>query len=1077
MSDVRSAGSGGFAGRQHELARLTVLLDRALGGRIVLALVSGEAGIGKTSLIDRLLDDATARGISTARGTCWHSEQAPAFWPWREVLRAVLREPVAQSVVGGLGRGERAQLARVVPELGHADGSPADGSSEYARIELLTAAATLLEQAAADRPLVVVLDDLHWADPSSLDLLQIVGRRSVAVPLLVVGAYRPDEVEPGSPQARVLVELAEAAEPLRLAGLTDGEVAELVRFQVGPEIADRWAPEVARRSGGHPFFARELSHLLATRTDGGSGVPHAVQGAIGRRVARLDGTCLRMLEAASVCGKDLLPDVLATVCRIGPTQVAEQVGEAIAAGILVADGLDAAHPRFAHDLFRESIYAALPVRARVALHQRVGVALESRHCRGGVVYPGEPARHFAAAISLDGPDRALRWTQHAAEADRAGLAFLEASRHLARLREAAQDNGVDLAGETTVDLLVAEAHDRARGGDVETARSLLKQAYALARGLADPERLAAVALGVQQLGARFGMRREQVTDLLEEARTAFDGDSSATAAKVTAGLARELAHSVVADRRRAAPLSERALEIARSARDESALADCLLARHDAIWGPGTAAERLDLATEIVELAERNGDRERQTDGVLLRANALLELGSPTFRTELATHLRMATDLHQPRYDYLVHTRRAAIAMLDGRISTAERLIDEAATLGRQVAEPDVDNVRHTQTIGTCWARGDAGQLLAFADRAIAWWVGIPSFSHAVAAAFRARAGALDQARRDLAVVVELGQWKADRSYVWPANLLAAAAARLGERDLCAELYEQLAPVAGECGVNAALVCFMGSHAHWAGISAAALGRVDDAVTHLRVAVAVHERLGARAWEAESCAELATLLGPDGEPFRRRAAALSADAGQAAHVPAPQAAASAAVEAMLRSDGELWEITFGGRSARIRDAKGLHDLAVLIARTGVEVHVLDLASPQAPRTAGAAPVLDAPARAAYARRLAELDEDRAEAQDRHDLGHLARLDVEREALLTELRTAAGLGGRTRGLGADPAERARKAVTSRIRDAIRRISAVLPELAAHLDRSVTTGTTCCYRPAEPVTWRRAAQQQDR
>lgn len=1080
MSVAPSERRSGFVGRARAVARLTAVLDRTLAGYPALVLVSGEAGIGKTALVDCIAEDASARGVTTAWGTCWHSAQAPAFWPWAQVIRSITGDHDSASLIAAVGPGERAQLARLAPDLSASNMPSADdGGSEQARFELLNAAASFLERAARIRPLAVVLDDLHWADQSSLDLLQFVARRAHQVPLLVIGAYRHDEIEPGSAAARVLGELAGTAESLRLAGLDDDEVAELMQLVVGEDIADRWAAEVIRRSGGHPFFVRELSHLLAGHPAHGDrvAVPDAVREVIARRLARLAPACVSMLEAAAVCGNQVLPDVVADVCRSGSAQIAEQVAEAVRAGILVAEEPQDVRARFAHDLFRESLYASLPVRARMLLHQRVGAALESRQTRGGTAFPSAMARHFTAAIALDGPERALRWALAAARADEASLAFIEAADHLERLRAAAQDHGVDLSPETMVDLLVTEADDRARGGDPGTARARLEQAREIARLLPEPYRLAAVALGVQRLGARFGMPRDTVTDLLDEARAALAGSGSTAEARVTASLARELAHSVIAERPRAGPLSERALEVARAAGDPATLASCLLARHDVVWGPGTAAERLELATEIVDLADRTGDRERRADGVLLRANALLELGSPTFRIELAAYLRQAGEFRQPRYDHLVLTRRAALALIDGRLGDAEALIDVASVLGRRIAEPDTDNVGMSQTIGLCWARGDPAELVEFADRAVSWWVGIPTFSHAVAAGFRARAGALDGARRALAVVMELDEWRADRSYVWPAGVLTAAASRLGERDLCAELYEQLTPVAGDCGVTAAMVCFMGSYAHWAGVAAAALGRTGDAVAHLETALAIHVRLGARVWEAESCAELADVLGVEGEQYRVRTADLAVELGLGAvaarmgHPPAPLPVAGPGMRnAVLRRDGELWEVGLGGRSARLRDAKGLHDLAALVARPGTDMHVLELASPRAPRPGPGSPTLDSRARSEYRRRLAELEDGRAEAEDHHDDGRRARLDAEREALLAELRVAAGLGGRVRNLGGDATERARKAVASRLREAIRRIEAVVPELGAHLDRSVVTGTTCRYQPTEPVSWSR-------
>ena len=234
---------------------------------------------------------------------------------------------------------------------------------------------------------------------------------------------------------------------------------------------------------------------------------------------------------------------------------------------------------------------------------------------------------------------------------------------------------------------------------------------------------------------------------------------------------------------------------------------------------------------------------------------------------------------------------------------------------------------------------------------------------------------------------------------------------------------------------------MGSNAHWAGMLARALGRLDDAQIWLEQALATHQRLGARVWEAETQLELAALA-----PVRD-------DAGPA--------------DAELRRDGELWLVRHRDSSAHFRDLKGLTDLAVLLARPGTPVHVLELAGAgNHDRHTGT--LLDATARAAYRHRLAELDADLTDARADHDIGRVELVQEERASLLAELSQAAGLAGRARPLGASTTERARKAVTARLREAIGRITVVLPELGAHLDRSVQTGTECCYRPVEQLTW---------
>ncbi len=1067
-----------FVGRVRALSRLLGTIDDAATGRARLVLVSGEAGIGKTTLIG----EATARsGSQVGWGTCADAERAPAFWPWTTALRDLLTA-VGPDAAERLTRIDTAELARLLPELAGAGAdaglSNAPLDADAARLRLFDAAARLLERLARHTPALVVLDDLQWADESTMALLRFVAQPYRPVPLVVVGAYRHDEV--GADTARALAALAEHGEPVQLRGLSRDEVGELVTDAAGAAAADRWAADVHRRTGGHPFFARQLIELLTDPTQPSGAVPAAAHGLVARRVERLSADGRALVEAAAVAGTELMPDVLADVCGIEPAAVALLVEQGVRAGVLARDANDGERPttsRLAHDLFRETIAAALPVPERLALHQRIADALERRHARGSPVVAADLARHTAAAVPLDGGRRAIHWARSAARAECARLAFGEAAAHLARARRAVEDTGDTSSGAVLVDLLVEEADARARTGDPSAARTLLHDAQHRAVTLNDAQRLGRVALGVQRLGGRFAMPRDAVVDMLDAARTALDGTGTALQAELTACLARELHHSVPAQRARARPLSEQAITLARALDDPETLAACLLARHDVLWTPGRAAERIDLAREIAELAGRTGNAERRAEGLLLTANALLEDGSAAFRAALTEFLYAADRFGQPRHDYMALTRRGALAMIDGRLDDAEHLIGEASAVGDRIGEPDAGNVRMSQLLGLVRARGEPDRLRATAAEAIRWWVGVPSHAHAVAAGFLVLAGEPDDlaaARRALDTVMALATWREDRSYLWSVFVggMTTAAVGLGDHAICAELLAELEPVTHTCGVNGAVVCFMGSNAHWAGILAAALGRRDDAHRWLHQALTVHRRLGAAAWEAETSLELAVL---DADARHAdRAAQLARELGLhgvATRLARAQAAASLdradAPGAELRRDGEMWRVCHLGSSALLRDLKGLSDLAVLLARPGTDVHVLELAG--AGHTEGhSGTLLDATARSAYRRRLAELDDDLADAHHDHDIGRIHHLDAQRSALIAELGRAAGLAGRVRPLGTSTTERARKAVTARLRDAIHRIEAVLPGLGAHLDRSVLTGTTCRYDPAEPLTW---------
>ena len=925
---------------------------------------------------------------------------------------------------------------------------------------MFDAAGQLLRRAAVDGPVVVVLDDLQWVDRSTVDLIRFVARQRQPGPVLLVGAYRPYGQRPEV--AGVLAELASIAEPVPLRGLSADEITELVQAETGASAPEGWARLVHERSGGHPFYARELCHLLAA-TGTVTGVPAAIREVIGRRLAGLSPECVALLEAAAVVGHASMRDVLVEVTGEPVGRVADLVGEAAAAGILGPDG------EFAHDLYRESIAAATAMDRRVRLHQRAADALLSRHERGEAVAATEVARHLTAAVPLTGPVAALTWARRAAGAEAKRCAFTEAADQLAGAREAIAAAGQALPDADLVGLLTEEAELRLRGGEVARARPLLDLAWTRAVAAGTPELLGTVALGMDRIDPRFAMPRTELVAALDTARRALHGTGSALEARVTAALARQLQHSVAADRAPARALAQAAVAVARALDDPGTLASCLLAQHDALWTAGTAPERVRIAAEIADLAKRADDREQHAQALLLTASGQLESGSAAFRATLAEYTHVTAALRQPRHDYFLRIRQAALALLDGDIEAGEVLSEEAAVLGEGVEDHDTGNVRMSQRLEIVRARRDPAQLRATAAEAVRWWVGAPAHAHAVAAGFYARAGDLDAAQRELETVLALEDWRAERSYLWSVFVgeMATAAIALADRSLCRLLLDDLLPVADTCAVNGAFVCFMGAHAHRVGLLHAALGEPAPARDRLRQGLQIHRRLGARAWQAESHDALAGLGGPDAAQHARRAAALRAELRLTAdpetgHGVRDVNVATYPQTARLRRAGELWEASFGDRTAHVRDSKGMRDLAALLARPGVWVSALDLAGGDLAAPASRPdPVLDRTAVAAYRRRLAHLEDEAARAGN--DLARQRRVADERERLLAELRRAARPDGRPRSLGGTTAERARKAVTARIRDAIRRIAEVHPELGQHLDRTIRTGTHCRYEPA--------------
>jgi len=462
-----------------------------------------------------------------------------------------------------------------------------------------------------------------------------------------------------------------------------------------------------------------------------------------------------------------------------------------------------------------------------------------------------------------------------------------------------------------------------------------------------------------------------------------------------------------------------------------------------------------LGQEIAAVGNRLGDTDRLAEGLLLEANGLLEAGSPGFRPVLDRWFGLLCARNEPRDRYLVQTRRAALALLEGDGDGAETLMYDAAALGEKIHEPDTGNVLMSQRVALARVRNEPDELAALAADAVRWWTGAPVLAHAVAAGARAAAGDLDAAAREVAMLSEAGGWRNEDSYLRSVLVadLAVAVTVLHDAKLCALLLDDIALLTDSCGVNGAVVAFAGPFAHAAGILAAELGDRDLAGTMLGRSIDISRRLGAVVWVRQ------------GESAQRALASSQATAARAGLEPGP-------VTASMSRAGKIWTVSFGTERASLPHVKGLADIAVLVRHQDQDLSALQLIGSPPPAAGKPEDLIDIEALKAYRRRLDELDAEIDQATSDTDLASIDRLIEERDQLLTEVRRTTGLGGRIRTVANDPAERARKAVSARIRDAIHRLYSITPRLAAHLDRSIKTGLRCSYVPTGAdayIRWR--------
>ncbi len=999
-----------LVGRESVLTAARSVFRDAVTGSGQLMLISGEAGIGKTAVLAALLDDA-ARDCTVLRGLCWEGAGAPPYWPWSQVLLAT-GLPVAE--LGEAGR------------LLQTDSGPTEvmdaGAAADAQFRVFESVTRCLAGLATRRPLFIALDDLHWADEPSVRLLGFLARALSGSRVLLVGAYRETE------SSAELLALAAGAHHLPLAGLGEAEVAALAAGIAGTAPSARVSSDLWQRSGGNPFFVRELTRLLMAQGSWAErpSIPGTVAETLRRRLARLPTGCVRLLDWAAVAGRDIEIGLLVQVGAVrDEAEALDLLDDARRAGVVVGTHDE---PRFAHDLYRETILLGLRESSRADLNFAVGRALQARSAATARI-----ASHLLAA----GPAarrQAIDFSVRAAREATARLGHDDACvfyRKALRLLEMDAD---EIDGERCAVLLELAAA-QIRAGDAGRAEQNFRDAADRAGQIGDAVLFANAVVGLHSLGHRFGAARIEILEMLRaaEAQLAVDNGPLTLRSQVIACQAREMRH------RSNHPLdsetirtAQRAVTLADASGDAHAIAVATHALHDAMWVPGSAGRRLPVIADILEAATSSDDADLVAEAHLLRAAALLELGDPAGREELATYISLAEALGHARGRWGALTRRATLAQIVGRAQEAAELGVQAYELGRAIGVPDALACFCTSRWSLVALGVPEPQLELTADDPL--WPMFPIFRawpHAV--------------RKDLAATTAaLGDFSVlDIAESTGTEGLAAAAVVLAVAGSTAQLswvYERLLPWAGTHVVVTGCASYHAAVDHHLGALAAALGDTTRAEEHFRAALAMHERLGAAAWTRLTADALAELAAAEALPARNE----------------------------FRLEDGRWQLRFGNVQAQLPDSKGLQDIAMLIDARGAFIHVSTLVGNELPRS-GADPVLDRTAKANYKTRLDALAGD---IQDAEDAGNAARSDVlrsERDALIHALAAAAGLGGRPRRLG-DQSERARKTVSARVRDALGKIDQVHPPLAEHLHRALRMGTACSYVPDEPTTWKR-------
>lgn len=1092
--------TGALVDRHRELADASAAVRMALGGEGCLVLARGETGIGKTRLLEAVVADL-ADAAAAVWAACWKETGVPPYWPWTQVLADCARicEP-ARAPRGA----DVFDLTAFLPDQdlfsGPGISAPEGEMSERLRLRFFDNVATFLTRVVEQRPLVLVIDDLQWADAASLRLLRFIGQRLRPQPIAILGSHRYPDVEADSPLAAELGELVRAARTLALNGLACDDARQLIRQTAGADPAERLLTSVHQLTGGNPLFITEIVRLLdvqgrltvVANPDVAFPVPHSLRHVITQRLRHVRQPCRGLLSRASVLGEKFSVELLALVTGETEAELRSTLDEGIRAGLLASS--ESGQYRFSHGLVREALYADMSPSVRSHLHRQAGEAIEQRFRADLEPRLGQLAYHFR--LSANDNARALDYTRRAGEQALLMLAYEDAATCFARAADlVAADDQV-----TYADLLLKHGEALLRAGDRDAAAAAFEKAARSARHRGDAQQLAqaALGLGAGPSGFEVPLHDQRQQDLLQEALNALGGRDSSVRARVLARLS--VASSFARPAEERADLSREAIAVARRVGDKDALAYALSSYCDARAGPSHSAERLRLATEMVQLARRSGNREMELLGRRFRVVAHLELANVTaVDAEIEAFAHVAEALHMPLYGWYVPMWKGMRALMEGRLADSERLLARAREIGERGASRNAAVLTDAQHNLWLMESGRWAEACARMER----YLDDPDRGPNVAGVLTGLLARTGQRARAQSLLTRMGAddfagFVFEDTFALATLCLAAdGAADLGDRDAAIRLYRLLTPYARCFGISGIGNSCIGSTSRFLGRLAHVLEHWNTADKHFRDALEDHRRAGATLLIAHTLRDRAALLADRGALGDREASLIALDEATAIYhelglpwwieravtvrpTAEPVLTPRGPGGNTFRHAGGVWTLSYAGTEARVNDAKGLHVICRLLAYPGREFHVLDLMVPlvtrgtsprglderlAAPGNAGE--VIDATARAAYKNRLSLLAQDLEEAEEDSDVGRAEKLRAERDFLVAELSAAYGLAGRVRHTS-DPAERARWTITKRIRTALRRIDEVHPALAHHLKNSLKTGLFCCYSPEQDTRW---------
>jgi class 3 adenylate cyclase len=805
----------GVIGRTSELALLDAALKRVAAGEgRELILIAGEPGQGKTTLASELARLAYERGMTGLLGRCDEEVGAP-YRLFQEALSqfvAHVDEGLLRTHVASHG----GELVRMVPALGQRLGElppPQTTDPDTERYLLFAAVIGLLEEAAGQSPIVLVLDDLHWSDKPSLQLLRHLVANTSSARLLILCTYRDAELSTSHPLSEALAGLHRepaGVSSINLKGLDDSGVIAFMESAAGHELDDAGvglAHQLYRDTDGNPFFVAEVLRNLsesgeifqdattgrwtAKDTQGPFALPRSVRTVIGTRVSRLGEEATKVLSTASVIGREFDLELLAETSKVDEDALIDLLEEAQRAAVVIELTDSPGRYSFAHALVQHTLYEDLGATRRTRLHKTVGEAIERIYGSDSDERVGELARHFFLATKPSDTEKAVAYARRAGEAALKALAPEDAVRYFTQALELTSHEAGPARG-AYIDLMInlGTAERLAGVGDF---RATLLEAARRARDLGDAEQLTRAALANNRgYFSALGQVDTEKVEMIEAALEALPTSDTPDRARLLATLCSELIYHSPLDRR--VGLAEEASAMARRLSDSATLVDVINICCTATWVPWTVTTQIGDCSEALELATILDDPYRLYASANNSHHVLLSAGRFDVAVQCSATMKAVGDkLGQPRYVWSANVIGAADALVHGDSAMAEELASAALEIGTQAGQPDAFSFYASQLMSIRRIQGRYGELVDVISDVAAQNPAVPVY-RAVLACCRLEAEDEDGARAlfDEAAATSFAM-PDDQSWLIGIGLYARAAIELEISDGAGRLFELLEP--------------------------------------------------------------------------------------------------------------------------------------------------------------------------------------------------------------------------------------------------------------------------------------------